>query len=458
MNALRISNLSHLWDDVCNLIIRPQRCVYEPSVALGPRLFTLGNKIFERKDFDISNKRGLKLQCSHYQPIETQRAAEKLPCVIYCHGNCGSRCDALDAVQVLLPYNITVLAFDFSGSGMSEGDYVSLGFFEQQDVHAVVEYLWASKRVSRVGLWGRSMGAATSIMYSSMDTSIAGIVVDSPFVSLEELIQELVLSNQAWVPRKLIKVGVGVMKRSIQSRAGFNIRENCPIEKASKCFVPCLFAHAEGDDFIRIHHSEKLYEAYSGDKNLIRFEGDHNSERPDFFYDSVCIFFYNTLISNDPNLDNVQSQPKGSVAHTMGVGVETAKGKAMAEEDSSSGVSEPEGEELVIDPTTSKGRKQRELLGVGVDESIGTLPQSPHSEQMHIPSHNSLVDHHDPEEQKLEEEYLMRALIESVKDEMKVCKEDESEVLRNRLQELKQQALSQGIILQDEKDGIYPHF
>jgi dipeptidyl aminopeptidase/acylaminoacyl peptidase len=193
------------------------------------------------------------------------------------------------------------LAFDFTGSGMSDGDYVSLGYYEKQDVSAIVDYLWSTKRVSRIGLWGRSMGAATSIMYSSMDSSVSGIVVDSPFVSLEELIQELVLSNQAWVPRKLIKMGVGIMKRSIQSRAGFNIRENAPIEKARKCFVPCLFAHAEGDDFIRIHHSEKLYEAYGGDKNLIRFEGDHNSERPDFFYDSVCIFFYNVLISNDPS-------------------------------------------------------------------------------------------------------------------------------------------------------------
>jgi hypothetical protein len=29
--------------------------------------------------------------------------------------------DALDAVQTLLPLNITVFAFDFTGSGLSEG-------------------------------------------------------------------------------------------------------------------------------------------------------------------------------------------------------------------------------------------------------------------------------------------------------------------------------------------------
>lgn len=32
-----------------------------------------------------------------------------------------------------------------------------------------------------------------------------------------------------------------------------------------------------------------------GDKNLIKFDGDHNSARPQFYYDSVSIFFYNVL-------------------------------------------------------------------------------------------------------------------------------------------------------------------
>jgi hypothetical protein len=32
-----------------------------------------------------------------------------------------------------------------------------------------------------------------------------------------------------------------------------------------------------------------------GDKNLIKFDGDHNTSRPQFYYDSVSIFFYNVL-------------------------------------------------------------------------------------------------------------------------------------------------------------------
>jgi hypothetical protein len=38
-----------------------------------------------------------------------------------------------------------------------------------------------------------------------------------------------------------------------------------------------------------------MYKIYGGDKNILRVEGDHNSERPRFLYDSVAIFFLNTL-------------------------------------------------------------------------------------------------------------------------------------------------------------------
>jgi len=38
-----------------------------------------------------------------------------------------------------------------------------------------------------------------------------------------------------------------------------------------------------------------LFDKYAGDKNVVKFEGDHNSVRPDFFFNSVVIFFFNTL-------------------------------------------------------------------------------------------------------------------------------------------------------------------
>lgn len=41
--------------------------------------------------------------------------------------------------------------------------------------------------------------------------------------------------------------------------------------------------------------TNNLLVTLQGDKNVIKFDGDHNSSRPQSFYDSVLIFFYNVL-------------------------------------------------------------------------------------------------------------------------------------------------------------------
>lgn len=59
--------------------------------------------------------------------------------------------------------------FDFSGCGLSEGEYISLGVHESDDLEVVVNYLRNSGKVSQIGLWGRSMGAVTALLYGAKD-------------------------------------------------------------------------------------------------------------------------------------------------------------------------------------------------------------------------------------------------------------------------------------------------
>jgi len=68
------------------------------------------------------------------------------------HGNCSCRSAALGVIRHLLPMNMTVFAFDFSGCGKSEGDYISLGWYEKDDLGTVVKYLRKSGKVSTIGL------------------------------------------------------------------------------------------------------------------------------------------------------------------------------------------------------------------------------------------------------------------------------------------------------------------
>ncbi|XP_028551061.1 uncharacterized protein LOC110112322 isoform X2 [Dendrobium catenatum] len=79
------------------------------------------------------------------------------------------------------------------------------------------------------------MGAVTSLLYGAEDPSIAGMVLDSAFSNLYNLMMELVDVYKIRLPK------------------------------------------------------------FTGDRNIIKFDGDHNSPRPQFYYDSVSIFFYNVL-------------------------------------------------------------------------------------------------------------------------------------------------------------------
>ncbi|KAK7387646.1 hypothetical protein VNO78_22433 [Psophocarpus tetragonolobus] len=290
-----------------NFVIRPPRAEYNPDQYLWEKEFTLAGRTYQRQDLELKNARGYTLKCSHYLPSPFP-GDTSLPCVIYCHGNSGCRADANEAAVILLPSNITVFTLDFSGSGLSDGDYVTLGWHEKDDLKMVVSYLRSNKQISRIGLWGRSMGAVTSLLYGAEDPSIAGMVLDSAFSNLYDLMMELVDVYKIRLPKFTVKMAVHYMRRVIEKKAKFDIMNlNCLLV-APKTFIPVLFGHASDDKFIQPHHSDLISESYAGDKNVIKFDGDHNSSRPQFFYDSVSIFFYNVL--RPPNVPRAHKLEK----------------------------------------------------------------------------------------------------------------------------------------------------
>ncbi len=284
---------SSAYEELWKAVIRPNRDKYRDK-DLGPEKFSLRDKWYKRTDFTITNKRNHKLMCSFWEPFDEEREFPRLPVVIYLHGNSSSRCEVIPEIKYLLTKNITVFAFDFSGCGRSEGDYISLGWHEQDDVECVVNFLRKSNKVSSIGLWGRSMGAVTALMYGSKDLSIAGLVLDSPFSSLKVLINELAKSRVN-LPDFIIKQAINWVKDIIKDKANFNLDDIEPREYAGKCFIPAYFCHSKGDTFVNIHHCKDLYNLYVGDKNIVYVKGNHNSERPIHFKDSVALFFYKAL-------------------------------------------------------------------------------------------------------------------------------------------------------------------
>lgn len=207
---------------LASFIIRPPRATYSRR-ELGPRRFhtdTPRPVAVLRTDLQLVNGRGHKLQCSHFTPYDdevSQSVAElaakeeglpsspilssrkgdnyddddddsngapavttfpldgdsgqrvaPMPVVVFLHGNGSCRVEAEMLYEHTLPYGMSLFAFDFSGSGRSDGEYISLGVYEKLDVDTVVSYLSSLPYVTSIALWGHSMGAATATMYAGL--------------------------------------------------------------------------------------------------------------------------------------------------------------------------------------------------------------------------------------------------------------------------------------------------
>ena len=291
------------YDDLWKAIIRPGRDFYQQE-ELGPYKFEISNKCYKRTDFELINNRGLKLLCSFWEPFDEEREKINMPCVIYLHGNSSSRCEAYAEVRYLLPKNICLFSFDFCGCGKSEGDYISLGYYEKDDVNCVIEYLMKSKKVSKIGLWGRSMGAVTAIMYAcSYPNKISALVLDSGFYSLKKLIYELVKSKIN-LPDFIIEKVLAMVKETIQEKAKFNLDEIEPQKFIQNCDIPAFFIHGKEDNFVLPHHCHDLFNAYKGKKHKHMVKGNHNTARTREIKNKASIFLSENLKDSETIKDD----------------------------------------------------------------------------------------------------------------------------------------------------------
>ena len=277
-------------------IIRPPRDEYIEE-ELGFPNFTIENRRYIRKDFELLNFQGYLLKVSMIEPDPKERPQDIMPCVIYLHANASSRIEGLHVRRFLLKRNINLCIFDFQGSGLSEGEYISLGYHEKHQVKNIVDFVEKYPGVGKIGLWGRSMGAATTLIYANMDKRIKAIVVDSPFEDFRKLAKEMVL-GQIKLPGFLVEGAISIIGKSVKNRNGMDINDIKAIDAVKNCDMPIIFIHAKDDELVPYHHSEDLIKNYKGKNKILKtVNGGHNGRRVNHLMEYVGDFFAKHLES-----------------------------------------------------------------------------------------------------------------------------------------------------------------
>ncbi|GLD92785.1 hypothetical protein PINS_up001364 [Pythium insidiosum] len=135
--------------------------------------------LVQREDLELYNCRGEALKCSFWRKTPPLNHRKTPPCIVYLHGISSSRKECVYIRDRVLSAGFSLFALDLSGSGLSDGDRMSYGFFEKDDLRVVLDYLFATASASSVGIWGRCLGGATALLHlrDSMDFSYKTISV-----------------------------------------------------------------------------------------------------------------------------------------------------------------------------------------------------------------------------------------------------------------------------------------
>ncbi|CFX78298.1 Alpha/Beta hydrolase fold [Syntrophomonas zehnderi OL-4] len=141
----------------------------------------------------IENKVGHKLAAYLFMPESKPQLF-----LVVCHGFRGAKENSgriFDFAKRVNELGMGVLAFDFSGSGASEGDFSTMTLSRQaSDLKAVIDYLHIKYDLPVV-LLGRSFGGSTAIAAGAEDERVAAFILWSTPVFLEETFTVMILDE-----------------------------------------------------------------------------------------------------------------------------------------------------------------------------------------------------------------------------------------------------------------------
>ncbi|MBN1812695.1 MAG: alpha/beta fold hydrolase, partial [Anaerolineae bacterium] len=188
--------------------------------------------------------------------------------VIFCHGHAGSMDPDIAYVPWFNAAGFNVLMFDFRAHGRSEGDRVSLGYFECQDLLGAIDYL-QSQGITEVGVMGFSMGGAVGLVTAAQNEAIRAAISDGGFARLESAV--LGWGLERGLPRWLAFIIARLIITVTGWRLGVRITEADPIRWVARIAPRAvLFIHGDQDPFVTIADVEALYAKSGKPKALWR--------------------------------------------------------------------------------------------------------------------------------------------------------------------------------------------
>ncbi|MBQ8946488.1 MAG: alpha/beta hydrolase [Lachnospiraceae bacterium] len=283
-------------------VLLPKTCTDEPKPGNEKQLQFIANRTrirAEGAEFDktltpveIVNKSGLKL-FGRYRFNDT--ATHNW--IISVHGYRDDHRFMLPYIMRFFDAGYNVFTQDNRAHGLSDGDYISMGWFDKDDVYEWLDCIVRMDPDARIIVHGVSMGAATTMMLSGLNhPAVIGYIEDCGYTSTWNMFK-VCLNRDYHLPTFPLLNVCNLINRL---RLGYDYRKSSAIDQIKKCSKPMMFIHGAEDDFIPPSMCDELYDAFEGkkEKYLAPFAGHAESMDydPDEYFRRIFDFIDNVIM------------------------------------------------------------------------------------------------------------------------------------------------------------------
>ena len=206
--------------------------------------------------------------------------------IIVMHGYPADKANLLGIAQFLAK-DFNVFLFDFRSFGRSEGLFTTAGYLEKNDLLGAIEYLEKEKNMTKIGLYGFSLGGAVALMANH--ENVRAIVTDSAYAKLSHMVEKMYSAFFILrYPLVYLTKLYGILFLKI------NIDDVSPLDDIKNMKIPILLIHAQKDSQIPVNEAYLLHNANKKTELWIVENADHgmtHSINPEKYEKRVVGFF-----------------------------------------------------------------------------------------------------------------------------------------------------------------------
>lgn len=212
--------------------------------------------------------------------------------VITVHGYTSEGINMSSYAKNYYDIGYNVLIPDLRSHGLSEGDYIGMGWDDRLDIIDWINTILEYNPNAEIVLHGVSMGAATVSMVSGEDlpSNVKAIVADCGYTSVwDEFAYQL--DDLFSLPEFPI---LNVSSLVAKVRAGYFLGEASTLKQVAKSKTPILFIHGDEDDFVPYYMMEELYNATNSEKEMLTIKNAGHAKAsevdPETYWTTVSNF------------------------------------------------------------------------------------------------------------------------------------------------------------------------